>query len=69
MDALRSNYEAKRKPLTVRQRELKERLAELRSTTMDDALEVRKVACEQLRQTISAALSQQAPEQSDADQQ
>jgi len=69
MDALRSNYEAKRKPLTVRQRELKERLAELRSTTMDDALEVRKVACEQLRQTISTALSQQAPEQSDADQQ
>jgi hypothetical protein len=61
---LRSDYEDKRKPLITRQAELRERLAELRSTTMDDAVELRKVACEQLRQTISRALSQLDPQQS-----
>jgi len=69
MGALRSSYEEKRKPLTERQRELRESLAEVRSTTMDDALEVRKIACEQIRQAISSALSQLAPEQNRGDQQ
>ena len=62
IDALRSNYEEKRKPLIERQAELRKRLAELRSTTMDDALDVRKAACEQLRQRISNALSEVEPE-------
>lgn len=57
IDALRSDYEEKRKPLTERQAELRKRLAELRLTTMDDALDARKVACEQIRQTVSNALS------------
>ena len=63
IEVLRSDYEEKRKPLTARQAELREKLAELRSTTMDDALEVRKVACEQIHQTISIALSQLAQQQ------
>jgi len=58
MRQLRTAYEQKRKPLAERQAELRERLAELRSTNMDDALEVRKVACEQIRQKISGALNQ-----------
>lgn len=62
IDALRSNYEEKRKPLIERQDELRKRLAELRSTTMDDALEVRKATCEQIRQRISKALSEVEPE-------
>jgi len=64
MSALRVDFEEKRKPLTERQTQLRERLAELRSTTMNDALEVRKVACEQIRETISSTLSQLAPSQS-----
>jgi chromosome segregation ATPase len=58
IDTLRMNYEEKRKPLIERQTELRKRLAELRSTTMDDALEVRRGACEQIRRTISSAISQ-----------
>ena len=68
VEALRSNYEEKRKPLTERQAELRERLAELRSTTMDDALQARKLACEQIRQTISNALSEFASRQTREDQ-
>ena len=61
IDSLRLDYQDRRRPLTELQTELRERLAELRSTTMDDALEIRKAACEQIRQTISAALSQPTP--------
>ena len=58
LDGLRSDYDSKRKPLAAHQTELREQLAELRSTTIDDALEVRRVACEKIRDAISAALSQ-----------
>jgi len=68
IDVLRSDYEEKRKPLTTRQGELRTKLAELRLTTMDDALEARKVACGQIRQTISVALSQLAPRQGREDE-
>ncbi len=54
IDGLRFEYEEKRKPLVARRAELRERLAELRSTTLDDALEVRRAACERIRQVISA---------------
>lgn len=66
--ALRSNYEEKRKPLTEHQAELRERLTELRSTTMDDALEVRKLACEQIRRIISTSLTQSASSQDSENQ-
>lgn len=56
--ALRSTYDEKRKPLTERRDELRGKITELRSTTMDDALEARKAACEQMRQAISDALDQ-----------
>jgi len=60
LDALRSDYDSRRKPLAAHQTELREQLAEVRSTTIDDALEVRRVACEKIRDAISAALSQRA---------
>jgi len=63
IDDLRSDYAEKRKPLTAQQAELKKKLAFLRSTTVDDALEVRKAACEQMRQAISAALNPTQQEQ------
>lgn len=68
LDVLKSDYDEKRKPLTAHQTELREKLTELRSTTMDDALEVRRVACERIRQAISAALSQLPPRQSSDDE-
>ena len=69
VSVLRSSYEDKRKPLTQRRDELRQRLTELRSTTMDDALEVRKAACEQMRQTISDALNQFTLQQRPEDRQ
>ena len=69
IDDLRSDYEQKRKPLLARQAELRKKLAELRSTTTNDALEVRKVACEQIRERISTALSQPVPQQTREGQQ
>jgi len=63
IDALRSDYAEKRKPLTVSQAELRQKLAELRSTTMDDALELRKGACEQLHELISTTLANTTAEQ------
>ena len=60
---LRSTFDEKRRPLTERRDELRGRLTELRSTTMDDALQVRKAACEQIRQAVSDALDQFTPQQ------
>jgi len=61
IDALRLDYRDRRRPLTEHQAELRERLTKLRSTTMDDALEIRKAACEQIRRTISTVFSQPTP--------
>jgi len=69
IDALKSDNAEKRKPLTVRQAELRQKLAELRSTTMDDALELRKGACEQLHQLISTAVANTTAEQTNGSQQ
>ena len=69
IDALKSDNAEKRKPLTVRQAELRQKLAELRSTTMDDALELRKGACEQLHQLISTAVANRTAEQTNGSQQ
>ena len=58
VDILRSKYEEKRKPLAIRQAELREELAKLRTITLDDAVEVRRTTCEKLRQIISNAAAQ-----------
>jgi chromosome segregation ATPase len=63
LDNLRSKYEEKRKPLAARQTELREELAKLRTVTLDDAVEIRKTACEELRRIISNAVAQYAPQQ------
>jgi multidrug resistance efflux pump len=69
LDVLTSDYDKKRKPLTAHQAELREKLIELRSTTVNDALEVRKAACGRISQVISAALSQPTPPQTPDEQQ
>jgi hypothetical protein len=63
LNSLRSSYEEKRKPLALRQEELRGELEKLRATTLDDALEIRMAACEKLRETVAGAVAQLAPKQ------
>jgi len=65
MEVLRSEYEDRRKPLVAREAELRGELSQLRSTTMDDALELRKTACEQLRRLVSTSLRQPESQQAE----
>ena len=58
MSKLKAIYEEKRKPLDARQVELREELVKVRSTALDDAVEIRKTVCEQLRQIVSTAVGQ-----------
>jgi hypothetical protein len=69
IDVLRSDYTEKRKPLAARQAQLRQKLAELRSTTMDDAVDLRKAACEQLRQMIPTILAKPTAEQANQSEQ
>jgi len=65
LSALRSEYEAKRKPLVSRQAELRDELTKLRATTLDDALEIRKTVCDQLRKAVEGAVTQAAASSAD----
>ena len=58
MNSLRVGYRQRRKPLDEREAELRRQLAEIRASTVDDAVEVRKAACEQLRRLVSDAAAQ-----------
>jgi outer membrane murein-binding lipoprotein Lpp len=64
MSVLRNSYEEKRRPLAAQQAKLREELAKLRASTLDDAVEVRETACEQLGQIISSAVAQLTPRKS-----
>jgi hypothetical protein len=61
LDTLKSDHDEKRKPLVARSAELREELTKLQRTTLEDAVEIRRVACEKLRQTIAAS-AQPLPE-------
>ncbi len=57
LDGLRSDYQGKRKEVSVREEELRQQLVELKKSTLDDGLEIRRNACEQIRTTVEAALN------------
>ena len=57
MNTLRVTYREKRRPLEEREAELRRQLADVRTNTVDDAVDVRKAACERLRQLVSDAAS------------
>jgi predicted nucleic acid-binding Zn-ribbon protein len=57
LDGLRSDYEEKRKQLNVRETKLTEKLEKLKIGTLDDALEIRRSVCEQLRQAVAASVN------------
>jgi len=68
LNTLKSEYDEKRKPLAARSAELREELTKLQKTTLDDAVEIRRMACEKLHQTIAAS-TQPLPEEKPADTQ
>lgn len=53
---LRNEYESKSKQLTDHIEALRAKLAETRSNTLDDALEVRRLGCRELRQVVAEAV-------------
>jgi hypothetical protein len=56
LDGLRSNYQEKRKQVSMREEELRQQLAELKNSTLDDGLEIRKSVCEQIRIAVGTSL-------------
>jgi hypothetical protein len=56
LDGLRSNYQEKRKEVSMREEELRQQLLELKNSTLDDGLEIRKNVCEQIRLAVETSL-------------
>jgi len=71
LDELRSNYEVKRGRLRERQELLKAKLDEVQRTASNDALEVRKAACQELGLAVAQAVERLSKRQitPDADNQ
>ena len=63
LDGLRSNYQEKRKEVSMREEELRQQLLELKNSTLDDGLEIRKNVCEQIRLAVEASLDRLRIEQ------
>jgi len=55
--SIRVSYQQRRKPLVDAETTLRRELAELRANSLDDAVEIRKTACDTLRKLISAVVS------------
>jgi hypothetical protein len=53
LDSLRQDYAIKRKQLAETQESLKAKLAEFKENKMNDALEARELACEELRRAVT----------------
>lgn len=71
LDGLRSGYQEKRREVSIREEELRRQLTELKKSTLDDGLEIRRSVCEQIRTAVEVALNrlmaqntQENPEQS-----
>lgn len=52
----RTDYDSKRKRLSEEQKMLRGKLVERRGKTLDDALEIRRQACQELQQAVNEAL-------------
>ncbi len=57
LDNLRADYENKRKRLAERQQSLKAKLSEFKGDRLDDALEVRRAACQELCRAVAEAVA------------
>jgi len=67
LDELRGNYEVKRKRLGERQESLKAKLDEFKGTTSNDALEIRKAACQELGLGVTQAVDRSSKRQTNPD--
>lgn len=56
LETERSGFESKRKQLVEEQENLRAKLSEVRGNKLDDALEIRKAACEELRRAVDEAI-------------
>jgi chromosome segregation ATPase len=57
LEGVKSDYEAKRRKLVERNRTLREKLTELKSSSLvDDALEMRMSICQSLRQVVAGSV-------------
>lgn len=63
LEKYRADHESRRKQLVTVQESLRARLAELRENTLDDAMEVRKQACQELQEAIRKAVERLSGEQ------
>ncbi len=57
LDNLRADYAIKRKKLTEHQEKLRTKLMQLRQATLDDALDIRKQASQEVRQVMAEAIN------------
>jgi len=57
LEKIRVDHAIERKRITEQQNKLRTKLAEQREDTHDDALAIRKRACEELQQAITAAVN------------
>ncbi len=64
---LRANYDSSRKRLTERQTSLRAQFAALKTTTPDDALDLRNQACQELARAVSEAIGRTPQEKTVAD--
>jgi len=63
LDNLRADYESKSKQLTEHREALRAKLAEIGGNTLDDALDVRKLACQELPRVVAEAVSRLSRQQ------
>ena len=67
LETRKADYEIRRKRLAEEQQALRVKLLELKGNAQNDALEIRKVACEGLRLTVSKAVERLSQVQNPAD--
>jgi chromosome segregation ATPase len=67
LDTRKTDYEIRRKRLAEEHQELRVKLGELKENGQDDALEIRKAACEELHRSVSEAVERLSQEQNPAD--
>ena len=57
LDGLRSDYEEKRRAISIHEVDLRQQLIELKKNTLDDGLEIRRDVCEQIRTAVESAVN------------
>lgn len=67
LEKRKADYETRRNRLADEQQALRVKLAELKGNALDDGLEIRKAACEELHRSVSEAVERVSQERNPAD--